>query len=133
MRRIGLLGGMSFESSAIYYRMINEAVRERLGGWRSADILMRSVDFQPVVDMQRAGRWDEAGRHLAEAARRVEAAGAECIVVCTVTMHLVAPAIEEAVGVPVLHVIDVTAERLRAAGRRRPLLLETRYTMEQGF
>lgn len=133
MRRIGLLGGMSFESSALYYRMINEAVRKRLGGWRSADLLMHSVDFQPVVDMQREGRWDDAGRHLAEAARGLEAAGAECIVVCTVTMHLVAPAIEAAVGVPFLHVIDVTAERLKAAGRRRPLLLATRYTMEQGF
>lgn len=133
MRRIGLLGGMSFESSAIYYRPINEAVRERLGGWRSADILMRSVDFQEVVDMQRSGRWDDAGRYLAEAARELEAAGAECIVVCTNTMHLVAPAIAAAVGVPLLHVIDITAERLKAAGRRRPLLLATRYTMEQGF
>ncbi|MFC0406818.1 aspartate/glutamate racemase family protein [Roseomonas elaeocarpi] len=133
MRRIGLLGGMSFESSALYYRMINEAVRERLGGWHSADILMRSVDFQVVVDMQRAGRWDEAGRYLAEAAQELEAAGAGCIVVCTVTMHLVAPAIEAAVAVPVLHVIDVTAARLKAARRRRPLLLATRYTMEEGF
>ena len=133
MRRIGLLGGMSFESSVIYYRMINEAVRERLGGWHSADIVMRSVDFQAVVDMQRAGLWEQAGQHLVEAARGLEAAGAECIVLCTVTMHLVARAIEAAVGVPFLHIIDVTAERLKHAGRHRPLLLATRYTMEQGF
>ncbi|GGF61676.1 aspartate racemase [Azorhizobium oxalatiphilum] len=133
MRKLGLIAGMSFESSVIYYRKINEAVRDRLGGNHSADILMRSVDFQLIVDMQKAGRWDEAGRYLADAARGLEQAGAESVLICAVTMHLVAPAVAAAVSVPLIHVIDATAERLKAAGCRRPLLLATRYTMEQGF
>lgn len=133
MRTIGLLGGMSFEGSATYYRLINEGVRDRLGGLNSADSVMRSVNFATIVEMQKAGQWDEAGRTLADAARGLERAGAVCILICAVTMHLVADAVEAAVGVPFLHIIDETARALTAAGCRRPLLLATRYTMEDGF
>lgn len=133
MRKLGLIGGMSFEGSAIYYRKINEAVRGRLGGLHSADILMHSVDFQKIVDMQRTDRWDDAGQYLASVARGLEGAGADCVLMCAVTMHLVAPAVEEAIKVPFLHIVDATAERLKAAGYRKPLLLATRYTMENGF
>lgn len=133
MRKLGLIGGMSFEGSAIYYRKINEAVRERLGGLHSADILMHSVDFQTIVDMQKSGRWDDAGQYLASVARGLERAGADCVMLCAVTMHLVAPAVEAAITVPFIHIVDVTAERMKAAGCRKPLLLATRYTMENGF
>ena len=133
MRKIGLIGGMSFEGSTLYYRKINEAVRQRLGGLHSADLIMHSVDFQTIVDMQKADRWDDAGAYLASVARGLESAGAEAVMMCAVTMHLVAPAVEAAVAVPFIHIVDVTAERLKAAGARRPLLLATRYTMENGF
>jgi aspartate racemase len=133
MRKIGLIGGMSFESSAVYYRMVNEAVRERLGGLHSAEVLMHSVDFQKIVDLQKAGRWDEAARRLSDVARGLEAAGADCVLICTNTMHLIADAVAASVDVPLINIIDETALRLKAAGSRRPLLLATRYTMEHGF
>lgn len=133
LRTIGLLGGMSFEGSSVYYRLINQAVRSRLGALHSAKILLYSVDFQNIVDMQKAGRWDEAGNHLAAIARRLESAGADCIMIGAVTMHLVAPAVQQAIGIPFLHIIDETARRLLDAGCRKPLLLATRYTMENGF
>ncbi|MFE4835703.1 aspartate/glutamate racemase family protein [Arthrobacter sp. NPDC056691] len=133
MRRIGLIGGMSFEGSAVYYRMLNEAVRERLGGLNSAEVLLHSVNFQEIVDLQKAGRWEDAGRSLARVARGLEAAGADCVMICAVTMHLVADAVGESVGVPMINIIDETAFRLQAAGAKRPLLLATRYTMEHGF
>jgi aspartate racemase len=133
MRRLGLLGGMSFEATAVYYRDINEAVRERLGELHSAEMLMYSVDFQNIVEKQRSGRWDDAGQQLAEVARRLEAAGADGIVICAVTMHLVADAIEKAVAIPLIHVVDETAHRLGADGHARPLLIATRYTMEGEF
>lgn len=133
MRCIGLLGGMSFEGSAVYYRLINEAVRERLGGLHSAELLMHSVDFQTIVGFQKAGDWQAAGAVLARNALRLQAAGADAVLVCAVTMHKVAPQIEEAIDVPFLHIGDATAERLIAAGCRRPLLLATRYTMEGDF
>lgn len=133
MRKIGLIGGMSFEGSAVYYREINEAVRERLGELHSAEMLLYSVDFQKIVDMQKAGEWDRAGAYLAEVGKQLEAAGAEAVLMCAVTMHLVAPQVEAALSVPFLHIVDVTAERLKAAGLRRPLLLATRYTMENGL
>jgi aspartate racemase len=133
MRKIGLIGGMSFEATAIYYRKINEAVRNRLGGFHSADILLRSVDFQTIVDMQQSARWADAGAYLGAAGKALEEAGAECLLICAVTMHLTAPAVEAATSVPVIHVIDETAARLKAAGYRRPLLIATRYTMENGF
>lgn len=133
MRKIGLIGGMSFESSAVYYRMVNEAVRERLGALHSAEVLMHSVDFQTIVDLQKAGRWDEAARRLSDVACGLERAGADCVLICTNTMHLIADAVQAAVGVPLINIIDETALRLKAAGSQRPLLLATRYTMEHGF
>lgn len=133
MRKIGLIGGMSFESSAVYYRMVNEAVRERLGALHSAEVLMHSVDFQTIVDLQKAGRWDEAANRLSDVARGLERAGADCVLICTNTMHLIADAVQAAVGVPLINIIDETALRLKAAGSQRPLLLATRYTMEHGF
>ncbi|RYB95672.1 aspartate/glutamate racemase family protein [Nocardioides oleivorans] len=133
MRTIGLLGGMSWESSALYYQVVNEAVRERLGGYHSARVLMASVDFAEVEAMQAAGEWDAAGELLAAEARALEAAGAECLVLCTNTMHKVAGAIEAATSVPLIHIVDVTAAAVRAAGLSRVALLGTRFTMEQPF
>jgi len=133
MRTIGLLGGMSWESTALYYRWINEGVRDRLGGLHSARIAMLSVDFAEIERMQAAGAWDEAGAALAGEARRLEAAGAEGLVLCTNTMHKIAEAIEAATEVPLLHLADATAERVAAAGVRRVGLLGTRFTMEQDF
>ena len=133
MRRIGLLGGMSWESSAEYYRFVNEATRERLGGLHSADCLLRSVDFAEVERLQRDGRWDEAGTLLAAEAAALVAAGAELIVLCTNTMHKVADAITAAVDVPFVHIADTTAEAVRAHGLTTVGLLATGYTMEQDF
>jgi aspartate racemase len=133
MRRIGLLGGMSWESSAEYYRLINEATRERLGGLHSADCVLRSVDFTEIEQLQRAGRWDEAGARLAEEATALVAAGAELLVLCTNTMHKVAGAITAAVSVPFVHIADTTAEAVRAQGLETVGLLATAYTMEQDF
>jgi aspartate racemase len=133
MKTIGLIGGMSFESTAVYYRMINEAVRERLGGLHSAQVLVHSVDFQSIVDLQKAGRWDAAGERLGTVASGLEKAGAECVLICTNTMHLVAQAVQDAVKAPLINIIDETAREIIASGKRRPLLLATRYTMEHGF
>ncbi|MDR6756567.1 aspartate racemase [Mycoplana sp. BE70] len=133
MKTIGLIGGMSFESTAVYYRMINEAVRERRGALHSAEIVLHSVDFQGIVDMQKAGRWDLAGERLGSVAKGLENAGAGCALICTNTMHLVADTVQSAVNVPVINIIDETANALKAAGKQRPLLLATRYTMEHGF
>jgi aspartate racemase len=133
MKRIGLLGGMSWESSIEYYRFVNEAVRERLGGLHSADCLLRSVDFVDIEEMQRNGRWEEAGERLAEEARALVAGGAEMIVLCTNTMHKVAAAIEAAVDVPFVHIADTTAAAVKEAGAGTVGLLATAYTMEQDF
>ncbi|MDE1916205.1 MAG: aspartate/glutamate racemase family protein [Sphingomonadales bacterium] len=133
MRRIGLIGGMSFESTIVYYRLLNEAIRTARGGLSSADLVMHSVDFAPIAQMQSEDRWEDAGRELASAARGLEAAGAQAMLICTNTMHLVADAVAGAISVPLIHVIDETAAALKQAGCRRPLLLATRYTMEQGF
>jgi aspartate racemase len=133
MRTIGLLGGMSWESSALYYQLINRAVRERLGGLHSAAVLMSSVDFAVVEEMQVRGAWDEAGELLAREATGLERAGADCLVLCTNTMHKVAGAITAAVSVPMLDVIDVTAAAVRAAGVGTVALLGTRFTMEEPF
>jgi aspartate racemase len=133
MRTIGLIGGMSAESTLIYYRLINEGVSARLGGHHSAEIVLWSVDFAEIEALQRAGAWDKAGAELAAAAAKLETVGAKAIVLCTNTMHVVAPAIAAAVRIPFLHIADATAAALKAAGRRRPLLLATRYTMEQDF
>lgn len=133
MKRIGLLGGMSWESSIEYYRLVNEAVRDRLGGLHSADCLMRSVDFAGVEELQRTGRWEEAGELLAGEARSLVAAGAELLVLCTNTMHKVADSIAAAIDVPFVHIADTTAEAVHAAGFETVGLLATAYTMEQDF
>ena len=133
MRRIGLLGGMSWESSIEYERMINEGVRERLGGVHSADLIVRSYDFAEIEALQEAGDWDAAGRLLAADAALLEIAGAEIIVLCTNTMHVVAPAIEAAVSCEFLHLADTTARAVVDAGISKIGLLGTRYTMEQDF
>jgi aspartate racemase len=133
MRTIGLLGGMSWESTAVYYRRINEQVRDRLGGLHSAEVLMRSVNFEEIVGLQRADEWDEAGEALSSLAGNLERAGAACIVICTNTMHKLADTIQSAVSVPLLHIGDATAEAVKKTSARRPLLLATRYTMEQDF
>ena len=133
MRTIGLLGGMSFESTIPYYRIVNETVRERLGGLHSARIALVSVDFDGIERLQRTGDWGAAGRMLGEAAQRVEAAGADLLVLCTNTMHIVAGDIAGAVSIPLLHIADPTADAIRAAGLRRVALLGTRFTMEQDF
>jgi aspartate racemase len=133
MKRIGLLGGMSWESSAEYYRLVNEATRDRLGGLHSADCLLRSVDFTEVEVLQRSGRWDEAGTLLAAEAAALVAAGAELLVLCTNTMHKVADAIVAAIDVPFVHIADTTADAVKAAGLGTVGLLATGYTMEQDF
>ncbi len=133
MRCIGLLGGMSWESSALYYRLANELVRERLGGLHSARCVLYSVDFADIERLQVAGDWDEAGRLLAHAARQVECAGADLLVLCTNTMHKVADQIAAAVDIPFLHIGEVTAAAVRAAGLRTVGLLGTGFTMEQNF
>jgi len=133
MKTLGLIGGMSWESTLPYYRIVNQRVRERLGGLHSAKLVLHSVDFAEIEALQRAGDWDAAGAQLAAAARGLRLAGAETIVVCTNTMHLVAPAIEAAVDIPLLHIADATAQRIRAAGLIRVALLGTRFTMEQAF
>lgn len=133
MKVIGLIGGMSCESTAHYYARMNERVREALGGLHSAEILMWSVDFSPIAAMQAEGRWQEAGERLADIGRRLETAGAEVIVLATNTMHKVAGAIEGAIGIPFLHIADATAEKIRSSGKRRPAIMATRFTMEQDF
>jgi aspartate racemase len=133
MKTIGLLGGMSWESTIPYYRIINEVVKERLGGLHSAKIVLYSVDFHEIERLQHSGEWDEAGRLLAKAASALQAAGANFIVLCTNTMHKVSPALESAVSIPLLHIADATAEEIRRAGLRKAGLLGTRFTMEQEF
>jgi aspartate racemase len=130
---IGMLGGMSWESSAEYYRLANELVRERLGGLHSARCLLYSVDFAAIEHLQAAGRWDDAGALLATAAGRLEAAGADLLVLCTNTMHKVADQIAGAVRIPLLHIADATAAAVRAAGLDTVGLLGTAFTMEQEF
>jgi len=133
MKTMGLIGGMSWESTLLYYRLVNEDVRARLGGLHSARTLLYSVDFEPIERMQAAGRWDEAGEVLADAAARLERGGADFLVLCTNTMHKVASAIEARVRIPLLHIADATGEAIRAAGLRKVGLLGTRFTMEQAF
>jgi amino-acid racemase len=133
MRTLGLLGGMSWESTLPYYRYVNERVREKLGGLHSAKLVLYSVDFAEIERLQQIGDWDTAGRVLADAAQALERAGAEALVLCTNTMHLVLGAIEPAIGIPILHIADATARRIRAAGIDKVGLLATRFTMEQDF
>ena len=133
MKVIGLIGGMSWESTVPYYRQINEVVRERLGGLHSAKIVLYSVDFHEIEQLQRAGDWDAAGAQMAAAAKSLAAAGAEMLVLCTNTMHQVALAIEAAVSIPLLHIADPTGDAIQAAGLRTVGLLGTRFTMERDF
>ncbi|RWX70763.1 aspartate/glutamate racemase family protein [Mesorhizobium sp. M4B.F.Ca.ET.089.01.1.1] len=133
MKTLGLIGGMSWESTAIYYRLLNEIVRERLGGLHSAQLLLWSFDFAEIAERQHAGDWQGAGVLLFEAARKLEAGGAEGLVVCTNTMHRLADEVQAAVSIPLIHIADATAVAVRDAGVRRPALLATRFTMEQDF
>ncbi len=133
MATIGLIGGMSWESTAVYYRLLNEGVRARAGGLHSADILLHSLDFSPIAEMQAAGNWSAAGAAMAASARRLEQGGASCIVLATNTMHKLADHITQATNLPFLHLADVTAKAIRRTACRRPLLLATRFTMEQRF
>ena len=133
MNLLGILGDMSWTSTAEYYRLLNEAVAARLGGLHSARLLLYSVDFAAIEAMQNAGRWDEAGALLADAARGLERAGAQGLLLATNTMHKVAPDIEDAAGIPLLHIADVTARAVREAGLTRVGLLATAFTMEQDF
>lgn len=133
MKTIGLLGGMSWESTAFYYRIINETVKEKLGGLHSAKLVLYSVDFEEVARLQRAGAWDEAGQFLARAAQSLRAAGADFLVVCTNTMHVVADAIEAAAGIPLFHIVDPAADEIWRSGLKKIGLLGTRFTMAQDF
>lgn len=133
MKTIGLIGGMSWESTIPYYRQCNEIIKERLGGLHSARLVLYSVDFHDIEVLQRAGDWDAAGELLADAARSLERAGADFLVLCTNTMHKVAAAIESAVRIPLLHIVDPTAAEITRAGFSTVGLLGTRFTMEQDF
>lgn len=133
MKILGLIGGMSWESTMPYYRLINEGVKARMGGLHSARLILYSVDFAEVEQLQRAGDWAAAGALLAQAAQTLQTAGAEALVLCTNTMHKVAPVIEAAVHVPLLHIANATAEAIVSQGLKRVGLLGTRFTMEQDF
>jgi len=133
MKTIGLIGGMSWESTSLYYQLINRAVSARLGGLHSAQVLMYSVDFHEIEELQRTDRWQEAGARLAEIAQTLERGGADFIVLCTNTMHIVAEAITAAVRIPLLHIADPTADAIIKVGLQSVGLLGTRFTMEGGF
>ncbi|MFE5590907.1 aspartate/glutamate racemase family protein [Streptomyces sp. NPDC056549] len=133
MKTIGLIGGMSWESTAEYYRLLNEFTRDRLGGLHSARCVLYSVNFAEIEQLQVQGRWAEAGEILAAAAQSLEAAGADMVLICTNTMHKVADQVEAAVSIPLLHLADATAEAVRASGLHRVGLLGTAFTMEQDF
>jgi aspartate racemase len=133
LKTIGLIGGMSWESTIPYYRTINETIRQRLGGLHSARVILYSVDFHEIEELQHAGDWETAGARMADAARSLQAAGADFVVVCTNTMHKVAPAIEAAVSIPLFHIADPTATEITTAGHTVVGLLGTRFTMEQDF
>ena len=133
MRLLGLIGGMSWESTAVYYRHLNELARDRLGGLHSARLLLWSVDFAEVAELQHRGEWVEAGSRLADIARRLEAAGADALVLCTNTMHKLAETVQAAVKIPLLHIADATGAAIAASECHRPALLATRFTMEQPF
>lgn len=133
MRQLGILGGMSWESTASYYRLLNQGVREQLGGLHSAPLLLHSVDFAKIAELQRRGDWQAAGHVLAQAAEGLERAGATALLLATNTMHKVAPAIEAAVQIPLLHIGDAVGQALQRRGVRRAALLGTRFTMQEDF
>jgi aspartate racemase len=133
MKRLGLLGGMSWESTSHYYRLLNESVRDRLGGAHSADLLIRSFDFAPIAELQHTGAWDDVAQELADAARALEGAGADGLVLCTNTMHKVAPGIQTAVSIPLLHIGDAVGDAIATSGATRVGLLGTAFTMDEPF
>ncbi len=133
MRTIGLIGGMSWESTAIYYRLLNEGAKHRLGGLHSARLLLWSFDFAEIEACQASAQWDRLTEMMVEAATRLAAGGAEAIVICTNTMHKMAADIERSIAVPLIHIVDATAAAIKSTACRRPALLATRYTMEQDF
>jgi aspartate racemase len=133
MKTIGLVGGMSWESTLEYYRVINQYTKERLGGFHSGKIVLYSVDFAEVEAQQHEGRWDDLTRLMTDAAQRVERAGAELLVICTNTMHKMADEVQRTIRIPILHIVDVTAEAIKASAISRVGLLGTRFTMEQDF
>jgi aspartate racemase len=133
MKTLGLIGGMSWESTAIYYRLINEAVRDRLGGVHSAKLLLWSFDFFDIAERQHAGDWAGATAMMVDAARKLEGGGAQAIVICTNTMHMMADNVQAAISIPIVHIADATANTMKEAGVSRPILLATRFTMEQDF
>ncbi len=133
MKTIGLIGGMSWESSLEYYRILNETVKQRLGGFHSAKCVMYSVDFEEIEKLQHQGNWEAATALMIDAAERVERAGAEFLVICTNTMHMMADEVGQALNIPILHIADVTADAIKAQGQTKIGLLGTRFTMEQDF
>lgn len=133
MKTIGMLGGMSWESTASYYKAINESVRHKLGGLHSAKICMYSVDFNEIERLQHQGKWAETAKILSKAASRIESGGADFLLICTNTMHKVAPEIESSISIPILHIADATAKKLVSDGIKKVGLLGTRFTMEQDF
>lgn len=133
MKTIGLLGGMSWESTVTYYQLLNRMTRERLGGLHSAKCLLWSFDFDDIAKAQAEGDWQKATDLMIEAARNLERGGAECLVICTNTMHKMAADVQAAIGIPLIHIADATAPAIKAAGSKAPLLLATAYTMEQDF
>jgi aspartate racemase len=133
MKTIGLLGGMSWESTVEYYQIINEEVKKRLGGTHSAKIIMNSVDFFEIEALQHENDWDQLDRLMIDASKQIERAGADCLVICTNTMHKSVPAIEKEISIPIIHIADATAEKIKENGLHQIGLLGTRFTMEQDF
>ena len=133
MKTLGLIGGMSWESTAIYYRLLNEGTKARLGGLSSTPLLLWSFDFADIAQCQSAGDWDRLAAMMADAAKRLQKAGADALLICTNTMHKLAPDVEAAVTIPLIHIADATAAAIKATSSSRPVLLATRYTMEQDF
>jgi len=133
MKTIGLLGGMSWESTALYYKLINEKIKQKLGGLHSAKIMLSSVDFEEIEELQHAGEWDSSAVILSEAAKSVEAAGADFLLLCTNTMHKVADKIEKSIKIPFIHIADATAEAIAVQNIKRVGLLGTRFTMDDSF
>jgi aspartate racemase len=133
MKTIGLVGGMSWESTQEYYRIVNQRVNEKAGGFHSAKIVLYSVDFEEVESRQHQGRWEDLTTLMIDAAQRVERAGAECLLICTNTMHLMADPVQDSIRIPLLHIVDVTADAVKARGFGKVGLLGTRFTMEKDF
>lgn len=133
MKTLGLIGGLSWESTAIYYRLLNEATRVRVGGLHSARILLWSFDFAPIAEQQRTAAWGDLAAAMVQAARRLEGAGADALLICSNTMHKLHDEVQASVAIPVLHIADATASAMHGKSCRKPILLATRFTMEQGF